>query len=182
MHGKQNLIWIDIETTGIEEESKILELTCVVTDTNLNILDHVSYVINHPISILNEMNEWCRINHTQSGLVNDVLNSNFSLAEVEKKLILFLKEYSDPKKSPLCGNNVANFDRKYIKKYMPALESYFHYRNIDVSTISILYSIWGNGVKFHKEYNHRSLSDIKESINELKYYRENFFRKVNCAI
>lgn len=177
MFSDSNLIWIDLEMTGLDPEKEvIIEIATIVTDAQLNVLaEGPSLVIHQPDSILDAMDEWCTNQHGQSGLTDRVRRSNISAAEAEKQTIEFLQLYVGRGQSPMCGNTVSQ-DRRFLIKYMPDLESYFHYRHIDVSTVKELARRWKpevlEGVK--KSSSHLALDDIRDSISELKHYRKTF--------
>lgn len=170
-----NLIWLDMEMTGLSvEENAIIEVAVVITDSELNILaQSPSYVINQPEYELKKMDKWNVSTHTKSGLLELVRQSTSTVAEIEIKLLKFVKKYTYKGQSPLCGNTIHQ-DRKFIVKYMPTLEKYLHYRNLDVSTLKELAKRWYPLIHagFVKHNKHQALVDIHESINELKYYRE----------
>lgn len=174
-----NLIWIDLEMTGLDpEQDVIIEIATIVTDANLNeIAVGPSLVIHQSDDILNNMNEWCIEQHGKSGLTQRVKESTISCAQAEQQTIDFLKQHVPEGASPICGNSIGQ-DRRFLVKYMPKLEAYFHYRNLDVSTLKELAKRWRpdvlEGVK--KQGSHLALDDIKDSINELKHYREHFLR------
>ena len=180
---KQNthLIWIDMEMTGLNPElNKIIEIATIVTDAELNILaEGPVLAIHQSDEILSAMDQWNTKQHTGSGLVERVRASQVSEQEAEAKTLEFLKEYIAAKKSPMCGNSICQ-DRRFLYRYMPKLEEFFHYRNLDVSTLKELAKRWApiimKGVK--KESKHLALDDIRESIVELKYYREHFIKDV----
>lgn len=173
-----NLIWIDLEMTGLNpDKDRILEIATIVTDSNLNkIAEGPVFAIHQPDELLQTMDSWCTKQHTSSGLVARVQQSAVTEAEAEAKTLEFLREYVMPGKSPMCGNSVYQ-DRRFLYRYMPDLEKYFHYRLLDVSTIKELALRWAprvySGVQ--KDTKHLALDDIKESIEELKYYRDAFF-------
>lgn len=175
MFDDNNLIWIDLEMTGLDPDTEvIIEIATIVTDPQLNVLaEGPSLVIHQPDRILDAMDEWCTNQHGQSGLTDRVKRSKISVTEAEKQTIEFLQLYVGRGLSPMCGNTVSQ-DRRFLLKYMPDLESYFHYRHIDVSTIKELARRWKpellNGNK--KESSHLAMDDIRDSINELKYYRQ----------
>ncbi|USS94114.1 oligoribonuclease [Buchnera aphidicola] len=175
---KKNLIWIDLEMTGLYSEiHKILEIAVIVTDGNLNILENgMAIPIYQNKQEIEKMDHWNQKTHSKTGLIEKVKKSKYNEKKAEKKILLFLKKITIQKKSPLCGNTVWK-DREFLKKYMPKLESYFHYRNIDTSTIQELYKRWKNNQakKFHKKNQHSALQDIQESIDELIFYKKNFF-------
>lgn len=177
MKDTSNLAWIDLEMTGLEPKSNvILEIASVVTDANLNILDQgPSLVIHYPSYQLEKMSEWARLTHESSGLLDKVEKSKISVEQAETETLDFVKKYCVSTLTPLCGNSIWN-DRMFLIEYMPTLNSYFNYRNIDVSTIKELVRRWyGPESEFKKKKVHRAMDDIKESIDELKYYRDKFF-------
>jgi oligoribonuclease len=175
-----NLIWIDMEMTGLNpEKERVIEMATIVTDSQLNTLaEGPVYVIHQPDSLLNEMDSWNTKQHNSSGLVKRVKESTVTEAEAEAGTLEFLKKYCIPGKSPMCGNSVHQ-DRRFILKYMPELESFFHYRLLDVSTLKELATRWAPGIAsgLHKDSKHLALSDIRDSIEELKYYREHLFNQ-----
>ncbi|MGC1181432.1 oligoribonuclease [Legionella sp.] len=177
MKNKYNLIWIDLEMTGLDpEENRIIEIATVVTDPYLNIIGTGPvFAVSQPKDLLDRMDSWNTKQHGQSGLVNRVLESKINEAEAEQLTIKFLKQYVDKGKSPMCGNSVCQ-DRRFLYKYMPELAAFFHYRNLDVSTLKELAIRWKpellNG--FTKESKHLALDDVKDSIAELVYYRQHF--------
>ncbi|WP_414829560.1 oligoribonuclease [Alteromonas sp. H39] len=173
-----NLVWIDMEMTGLDPETcKVLEIATIVTDAQLNVLAEGPVIAVHqPDSILDTMDEWCTRVHGNSGLTARCRESKVDEAEAAKQTIAFLSNYVDAGKSPLCGNTIGQ-DRRFMVKYMPELENYFHYRSIDVSTIKELAKRWQPEVLdgFEKKGVHLALDDIRESIEELRYYREKVF-------
>ena len=177
MKNNQNLIWIDLEMTGLDpEKERIIEMATVVTDLNLNIIaEGPVFAVSQPKSLLDGMDSWNTRQHNQSGLVKRVLESTITDAGAERDTIKFLKCYLDKGKSPMCGNTICQ-DRRFLYKYMPELAAFFHYRNLDVSTLKELAIRWKpallNG--FTKESKHLALDDIKDSIAELVYYRKHF--------
>ena len=175
----ENLVWIDMEMTGLDvDRDHVLEIASVVTDKNLNVLAEGPVIaIYQPDSILDSMDDWNINQHTKSGLIERVKKSKITEEEAEALTLEFLKQYVDEKKSPLCGNSIYQ-DRKFLWKYMPTLERFFHYRNLDVSSIKILAMNWAPKVYdgFKKDSKHLALSDIHDSINELRYYREHLLR------
>ncbi len=177
MDKKTNLIWIDLEMTGlVPEDDVIIEIATVVTDSNLNVLaEGPSLAIHQENKHLDSMDEWNTRQHTKSGLIKRVKESKISLNEAEKKTLDFLIQYVDSGTSPMCGNSICQ-DRRFLYIYMPKLEKFFHYRHIDVSTLKELAVRWKSDVvsTSFKQSKHLALSDIYDSINELKYYREHF--------
>lgn len=175
----KNLIWIDLEMTGLNPESDlIIEIATVVTDSNLNILAHGPAIAVHQSEqAMNSMDEWCTRQHGQSGLTERVLKSKISAAEAEKQTLDFLQLWVTKGKSPMCGNSICQ-DRRFLARYMPQLEAWFHYRNLDVSTLKELAARWKPEIYdgFKKKGSHLALDDILESIDELKYYRDNFIK------
>ncbi|MGO1500223.1 MAG: oligoribonuclease [Marinobacter sp.] len=173
------LVWIDLEMTGLDpEKERIIEMATIITDSELNLVAEGPVVaINQPDSLLEAMDEWCTKTHGESGLTKRVQESKITAAEAEQQTITFLKEYMEKGKSPLCGNSIGQ-DRRFLVKYMPELEDFFHYRNLDVSTVKELARRWRpdvlDGVK--KKGSHLALDDIRDSINELRHYREHFFK------
>ena len=173
------LVWIDLEMTGLDpEKERIIEMATIVTDSDLNLVAEGPVIAVHqPDSLLDAMDEWCTNTHGASGLTQRVKDSTITEAEAEQQTLAFLQAHVEPGKSPLCGNSIGQ-DRRFLVKYMPALEAFFHYRNLDVSTIKELARRWRPdvlaGVK--KQGSHLALDDIRDSINELRHYRETFFK------
>ncbi|MDP3331377.1 MAG: oligoribonuclease [Methylococcaceae bacterium] len=175
----QNLIWIDLEMTGLDpDDDLIIEIATVITDKNLNVLAQGPVMAVHQSdAALAAMDDWNQQHHGQSGLIDRVKASTISAAEAERLTIEFLKQWVPENTSPICGNSIGQ-DRRFLYRYMPKLEAYFHYRNIDVSTLKELAARWAPEVKdgFNKESTHQALDDILESIEELRYYREHFIK------
>ncbi|MFZ5637005.1 MAG: oligoribonuclease [Pseudomonadota bacterium] len=168
------LIWIDLEMTGLDTgRDSIIEIATVVTDAQLNVLaEGPEFAIAHDLATLEAMDDWNRNQHRKSGLWQRVLEQGVPMAEAERRTLEFLKAWVGPRASPMCGNSICQ-DRRFLHRLMPALEQHFHYRNLDVSTLKELARRWApqvsNGVQ--KEAAHTALSDVRDSIAELRYYR-----------
>ena len=179
VQGSQNLIWIDLEMTGLNPETDlIIEIATVITDKDLNILAQgPALAVNQPDSALSAMDDWNRKHHGESGLIDRVRASMISTSDAEQLTLDFINQWVPEGISPMCGNTVGQ-DRRFLYKYMPRLEAHFHYRSIDVSTLKELAARWAPKIKdgFRKETKHEALADILESIEELRYYREHFIR------
>lgn len=176
---QHNLVWIDLEMTGLDaEKDKILEIACIVTNKNLDILEPgIDIVLHEPDEVLQRMNEWCMINHEKTGLVQAVKDSRIGLLEAENTILEFIKKHCPAKACPLAGNSIY-MDRLFLIRYMPRLNEYLHYRIVDVSTIKELCKRWNGAIFSHvpsKQLRHRALDDIEESIKELRYYRSFMF-------
>ena len=175
-----NLIWIDLEMTGLDTNNdKIIEIATIVTDAQLNILaEGPMLAIHQSDEVLNAMDEWNTRQHGQSGLVDRVRRSTLDEAEAERQTIEFLSEYVPEGASPMCGNSICQ-DRRFMARCMPRLEAFFHYRNLDVSTIKELIARWAppNVLSgFRKGGSHLAMDDTRDSIRELRFYRESFFK------
>ena len=174
-----NLIWIDLEMTGLDTQADvIIEIATIVTDGDLNILEEGPVMAIHQSDeILNAMDEWNTKQHGKSGLVQRVKDSQITEKYAEQRTIEFLQKHVKPGKSPMCGNSICQ-DRRFMARCMPDLEAYFHYRNLDVSTLKELARRWSPDVYkgFSKGGAHLALADIIESIDELKYFREHFIK------
>ncbi|AGF48408.1 oligoribonuclease [Candidatus Kinetoplastibacterium oncopeltii TCC290E] len=173
------LVWLDMEMSGLDpSKNKILEVAVVITDENLDkIIEGPVIAIHQNNEVLESMDKWNKSVHGKSGLVDRVLSSSVSEKEAENCILLFLKNHINPGKSPLCGNTISQ-DRRFMSIYMSRLENFFHYRNIDVSSIKELVKRWSPSIykNFSKDSKHQALSDIYDSINELRHYRKYFFK------
>lgn len=175
----KHLVWMDLEMTGLDPETDvILELATIITDQDLNIVaEGPALVVHQPDHVLDAMNEWCKTHHGQSGLTRRVRESTLTLADAEAETLAFVQAHVGERVSPLCGNSIHQ-DRRFLVKYMPDLEAWLHYRNVDVSTVKELVSRWYPDLpKPAKSGQHLALADIRESINELRYYRSKVFTK-----
>ena len=174
-----NLVWIDMEMTGLDPDNdKVIEVAAIVTDPELNVLaEGPVFVIHQSNAVLDGMDAWNKGTHGKSGLIDKVKASTLSEAEAEQQILDFLKHYVPKNASPLCGNTISQ-DRRFLVKYMPRLEAFFHYRNLDVSTLKELSRRWKPEVyaAFKKQQRHTALADVHESIDELAHYREHFIR------
>jgi oligoribonuclease len=174
-----NLIWIDLEMTGLQPETDlILEIATIVTDKHLNVLSEGPvFAVHQSDAVLAGMDDWNRKQHGGSGLMARVRVSRTDAAHAERETIKFLETWVEPGRSPMCGNSVCQ-DRRFLARHMPALERYFHYRNLDVSTLKELAQRWAPNVAqgLHKASSHLALDDVRESISELRYYRDRFLR------
>jgi oligoribonuclease len=175
-----HLVWLDLEMTGLDpERDTILEIATLISNEALEVVaEGPDLVIHQPAAVLEAMDQWNREHHGQSGLTARALASPLSLAEAEAQTLAFVKTCCPPRSSPLCGNSICQ-DRRFVARYMPALDGYLHYRNIDVSTVKELVRRWyPEGPKPpEKQHAHRALDDIRESIEELRFYREHYFRQ-----
>ena len=174
-----HLVWIDMEMSGLEPDSdRVLEVALIVTDKDLNLVEEGPVLVVHQSdAVLEAMDSWNKGTHGKSGLIDKVKASTLNEAEVEVAMIDFMKRHVGERKSPMCGNSICQ-DRRFLARHMPKLEAYFHYRNLDVSTLKELAARWRPELKdgFKKANSHTALADIQESIEELKYYREHFIR------
>jgi oligoribonuclease len=174
-----NLIWIDMEMSGLNPDTdKVLEVALIVTDSRLNTLaEGPALVVHQPDAVLERMDDWNKSTHAKSGLIERVKASALSESQVEAQMIAFLAQHVPSGISPMCGNSVHQ-DRRFLSRYMPALEAYFLYRNLDVSTLKELAKRWKPEIMagLTKHGKHEALADIQESIEELKYYREHFLK------
>ena len=176
---KKHLIWIDLEMTGLDTLSDtIIEIATIVTDSELNILaEGPVFAIHTPDIVLNSMDDWNTRQHGQSGLIDRIRRSNVTMAQAEAETIAFLSKYVEAGRSPMCGNSICQ-DRRFLARQMPTLERFFHYRNLDVSTVKELAYRWRPDIlsSFEKKGNHLALDDIRDSIRELRHYKEHFFK------
>lgn len=176
---ENNLVWIDLEMTGLEPDvDVILEMATIVTDSNLNVLaEGPTFAIKTPASVLDNMSAWCVEQHGKSGLTQRCRDSDTDLAAAVDQTIAFLSQYVPAGKSPMCGNSIGQ-DRRFLVKYAPKLEEFFHYRNLDVSTVKELAKRWNPQVTklVNKSSSHLALDDIRDSIAELMVYRTHFFQ------
>lgn len=175
----QRLVWIDMEMTGLDpEKERIIELAAVVTEPDLTLVAEGPVLVVHQSdALLDAMDKWNQSTHGKSGLIDKVKASTLTEAEAEEQMLQFLSQHVPAGKSPMCGNTIGQ-DRRFMVKYMPRLEAFFHYRNLDVSTLKELAVRWKPEVyrSFIKQSRHEALADIYESIDELKHYREHFIR------
>ena len=175
---KDNLIWIDLEMTGLDPDTdRIIEIATIVTDSELNLLaEGPMLAVHQPQAVLDAMDEWNTRQHGKSGLTARVLASDIDEAAAQRQTLAFLAQWLPPGASPMCGNSICQ-DRRFLWRNMPELEAFFHYRNLDVSTVKELAKRWrpevAEGVK--KQSSHLALDDIRDSIEELKHYRKYFF-------
>ena len=178
-NANDNLIWLDMEMSGLlPDTDRILELAAVVTDAELNVIAESPVIVVHQSDeVLDGMDAWNKGTHARSGLIEKVKVSTVNEAQATEQMMAFLKQHVPAGKSPMCGNSICQ-DRRFMARYMPELEKYFHYRNLDVSTFKELARRWKPEIYsgFKKASRHEALADIYESIDELKYYREHFIR------
>ncbi len=176
---QNNLVWIDMEMTGLNPDTdRIIEVALVVTNSALEVVAEAPVLVVHQtVEVLDAMDDWNKSTHGRSGLISKVRESRLTESFVEEKMIEFLKQHVGSRLSPMCGNSICQ-DRRFLARWMPKLEDYFHYRNLDVSTLKELVKRWrpelAKGLSKHGK--HEALADIYESIEELKYYREHFLR------
>jgi oligoribonuclease len=174
-----NLVWLDMEMTGLDPDGdRIIELAIVVTNGELELVaESPSWAVHQSDAVLAGMDAWNQKTHGRSGLIERVRESTQDEAGVEAAALEFVKKYSSPGHSPMCGNSIGQ-DRRFMVRYMPALETFFHYRNLDVSTLKELCKRWQPEIYkgFKKKSRHTALADIHESIDEMKYYREHFLK------
>jgi oligoribonuclease len=179
LNRKENLVWIDLEMTGLNpDRDRIIEIATVVTDKELTVLAEGPVIaIHQPNDVLAAMDEWNTRQHKLSGLTERVQVSNFDVAYAEQETLEFLRQHSEQGASPMCGNSICQ-DRRFLIRHMPELAAFFHYRNLDVSTLKILAKLWMPevGSRFEKQSVHLALADIHDSIRELRFYREQLFK------
>jgi oligoribonuclease len=174
-----HLLWLDMEMTGLSPDTdRIIEIAIVVTDADLNTVAEAPVLVVHqPDEVMDAMDSWNKGTHGKSGLIDRVKASHLDEAEAEAQMLAFVKQHVPARTSPMCGNSICQ-DRRFMARCMPQLEAFFHYRNLDVSTLKELAKRWRPGLSegFKKSNKHEALADIYESIDELKYYREHFIR------
>jgi oligoribonuclease len=175
-----HLVWVDMEMSGLDpDKERILEIALIVTDAQLEVVEEAPVLVVHQSdAVLDAMDAWNKGTHGKSGLIDKVKASTLAEAEVEAQMLAFMQKHVPNRTSPMCGNSICQ-DRRFLARYMPQLEAYFHYRNLDVSTLKELARRWRPGLMegFTKANNHTALADIRESIAELRYYREHFIRE-----
>ena len=179
MKSREHLIWIDLEMTGLNPDTDlIIEIATIVTDKHLVMLEEGPVMaIHQDDAVLESMDEWNTRQHKSSGLTERVRDSSVDESQAEQQTLQFLRQYLDPGLSPMCGNGICQ-DRRFLSRHMPELLSFFHYRNLDVSTLKILTQLWAPdiGGRFEKQSTHLALADIHDSIRELRFYRDNFLK------
>jgi oligoribonuclease len=178
MPSSDYLVWIDLEMTGLKPDTDvIIEMATIVTDANLDLVAEGPVIaIHHPEPVLDAMDDWNKRTHGASGLITRIRESTWTMASAETRTLEFLDALVEPNSSPMCGNSICQ-DRRFLARHMPALEKFFHYRNLDVSTLKELARRWAPGVLagFAKQGEHKALADIQESVRELAYYRRQLF-------
>ena len=172
-----NLVWVDMEMTGLDpDRDKVIEIAAIVTDPNLNVLaEGPVFVVHQPDEVLDGMDAWNKGTHGRSGLIDRVKASTVTEEQASAEMVAFLKQFVPAGKSPMCGNSICQ-DRRFMARHMPTLEAFFHYRNVDVSTLKELCRRWRPELiaGFKKHQLHTALADIRESVEELRYYRQHF--------
>ena len=179
--GNTRWVWCDLEMTGLNtREHHIIEIATIITDDNLNIIaEGPNYVIHLEDEFLQGLDPWIIKHHGESGLLDAVSKSPISRQQAQQETLEFIKTHTEKNQSPLCGNSIGT-DRAFLKEHMPEIESYLHYRNIDVTSIKLVVDAWSPKIEpFKKQNTHRALDDIKESIAELKYYKDIFAKSVD---
>lgn len=175
----EHLIWIDLEMTGLDTQTDaIIEMATLVTDRDLNLVEEGPVLAVHqPQAVLDAMDDWNKKTHAKSGLIARVQASRYDAAAAQRETLEFLRQHVPPRASPMCGNSICQ-DRRFMARLMPELEAYFHYRNLDVSTLKELARRWAPEVYkgFDKNAPHMALDDIRESVRELRYYRQHLFK------
>lgn len=170
------LVWIDLEMTGLDyQRDVILEIATIITDANLEVIaTGPNLVVHQPDEVLDRMDNWCTEHHAKTGLTQQVKDSQLTLEDAERETLIFLERYCEKGTAPLCGNTVW-FDKLFLKKDMPFVYNFLHYRVLDVTAFKVALNTWSDTkINFKKQNTHRALDDIKESIAELKFYKENF--------
>ena len=176
LQSRDNLIWIDLEMTGLDpDKEKIIEIATLITDSNLNVISEgPNLIISQPKEVLDEMDDWNQNQHGSTGLIDEVMKSDITEQVAEIETLEFISKHVGEKSSPMCGNTVSH-DRRFLLKYMPRLEAYFNYRHIDVSSFKEVAVRWMNEAQtYEKKGSHRALGDIKESVEELRFYKKLF--------
>ena len=176
LQSRDNLIWIDLEMTGLDpDKEKIIEIATLITDSDLNVISEgPNLIISQPKEVLDEMDDWNQNQHGSTGLIDEVMKSDITAQVAEIETLEFVSKYVGEKASPMCGNTVSH-DRRFLSKYMPRLEAYFNYRHIDVSSFKEVAVRWMNEAQtYEKKGSHRALGDIKESVEELRFYKKLF--------
>ena len=172
------LVWLDLEMTGLDPDSeRVIEIATAITSHDLSeIIEGPNLVIQQPMEFIDNMDDWNTNQHTKSGLVESLKVTNITIEEAQKQTLEFLSMHAEKGRSPLCGNSISH-DRRFLRRYMPELDAFFHYRNVDVSSIKELIKRWNPELLagFKKSSGHRAMEDVLESIQELKFYRDKFF-------
>lgn len=177
LRSEKNLVWIDLEMSGLDpQRDTILEIATIITDPDLDVVkEGPNLVVHQPPRVLERMDAWNRKHHRASGLADEVARSKISIKKAEEITLRFIKDYCHEKKSPLCGNAI-HHDRRFLIRYMPRLDAFLHYRHIDVTTVKLLAQLWYKEEAAPKKKEaHRALDDIRESIEELRFYRKRYF-------